>query len=176
MSMPLGLKFKDALSIVAIVVAATSAWFSRRSVRLANRIADRSIYVDGQKFLIEICKQLVTNPELWCIYDDEILQVKKLYKPDDGIQQSRLKAFAHLHLNMFEIVLTEIPKPGVGKKSNTSNIWYEYFQDTLSRSHMIRDVLDEPIAGKIWSRQLLSEYDIWRATHFANNENTSTDH
>jgi len=59
---------KDFIGPAISVGAATlSIVFFVKTHRLSRRVADRSIYLDGQKFLIEICKQLISEPILWCI-------------------------------------------------------------------------------------------------------------
>jgi len=63
----------------------------------------------GQKVvieMIEICKQLISEPLLWCIYDDYIKEDDRPEIKNAPFERKK-KAFAHLHLNMFEIVLAE---------------------------------------------------------------------
>jgi hypothetical protein len=55
--------------------------------------------------------------------------------------RAKLRAFAHFHLNMFEIVLNE--RPSVRDENSLSIIWFRYFDDTLNKSKTIRDVLEE---------------------------------
>jgi hypothetical protein len=62
---------------------------------------------------------------------------------------------------MFEIIVNEVPKLGVGIR-NASNVWYDYLNDTLTRSSMIRQILDEPASKKIWSDALHKEYGRWK--------------
>jgi hypothetical protein len=65
MNLPFGLQLKDVIGPIVAIIAAAFAWFSYwRNIRLAKRNANRSIYVDGQKFLIDVCKQLVAEPVL----------------------------------------------------------------------------------------------------------------
>ena len=140
---------------------------------MSKKTANRSIYVEGHRFLIDMCKQLITEPTLWCVYDDEPLRKEKqVYKPNDPTQQAKLRAFAHLHLNMFEIMLNEAPSPRAGVKKNASNIWYQYFEDTLCRSQLMRDILDEPISKRIWSESLLKEYERWKDSYLPDNVDT----
>src|SRR5437867_3375128 len=70
-SMLLELQTRDVLGpAISSVGALLSALFFWRNSAMANRMADRSIYVEGQKFLIEICKQLIADPTLWALYDN----------------------------------------------------------------------------------------------------------
>jgi hypothetical protein len=163
MNLPFDLQLNDLIGPIVSIIAAALGWFSYwRNIRLAKRNANRSIYVDGQKFLIDVCKQLVSEPVLWCVYDDEPLRKEKIYDINDPIQQAKLRAFAHLHLNMFEIVVNEVPKPAVLGKRTASNVWYDYLRDTLSRSRMIREILEEPANKRIWSDALHKEYRRWK--------------
>jgi hypothetical protein len=182
MLLPYGLEPKDiigpiisvaaaAVSVVALFfawkntqIAKSSVELAKSNTELARSNADRSIYVDGQKFLIEVCKQLVSEPVLWCVYDDEPLRKNAIYQVNDPIQHAKLRAFAHLHLNMFEIIVNEVPKPAVSKR-NASNVWYDYLDDTLTRSRMIREILDEPASKQIWSEALHEEYGHWKDKH-----------
>jgi hypothetical protein len=164
--MPDNLALKDVLGpIISTVAAGLSAFFFWLSYQKSKRDANRSIYVDGQKFIIEICKQLISEPMLWCLYDDSPLKTQKANEIEDSLFQQKLRAFAHLHLNMFEIVVNEVPKPGFGRKKNPSNVWFNYFHDTLKRSQLVRDVLDEPESKNIWSPVLLKEYLKWKVLH-----------
>jgi len=159
MPLPYGLGPKEIVSAVGAVV---SVGFACWNVQMAKSNANRSIYVDGQKFLIEVCKQLVSEPVLWCVYDDDPLRNEEgVYHPYDPEQHAKLRAFAHLHLNMFEIIVNEVPKPSKWRR-NASNVWYDYLDDTLSRSRMIREILEEPPSIKIWSGALLKEYERWK--------------
>jgi len=117
--------------------------------------------MEGQKFLVEICKNLIADPLLWCMYDDHALVSQKSEELRDPLRQAKIMAFARLHLDMFEIVLNEVPKPGKGRRENHSNVWLSYFHDTLSRSQAIRNVLEEEGSRHIWSPTLLKQYAMW---------------
>jgi hypothetical protein len=121
--MPDSLAVKDVLGpIISVAAAGLSATLFWLSYQKSKRDADRSIYVDGQKFVIEICKHLIAEPLLWCLYDESPVSSEKAGDIENMLFQQKLRAFAHLHLNMFEIVVNEIPKPGFGRKKNPSNV------------------------------------------------------
>jgi hypothetical protein len=163
MPLPFGLHTQDVVGpIVSGGAAAVSVFFAWWNAQMAKRNANRSIYVDGQKFLIEVCKLLVADPVLWCLYDDDLLRNEEsVYHPNDPLQHAKLRAFAHLHLNMFEIIVNEVPKRAIWKR-NASSVWYDYLNDTLTRSRMIRDILDEPASKIIWSDALNKVYERWK--------------
>jgi hypothetical protein len=176
-ALPFSLQPKDvigpAVSFIAMLVsftaAAISVYYYQKNYALSKQNSDRSLYMDGQKFLIEICKQLTAEPLLWCLYDGNVVQLnlrrtfsKELKEPKF---RGKLLAFAHLHLNMFEIVLAEAPEPQASDPNNHTNVWLRYLDDTLTRSSLIRKVLEEPASGKIWSAVLLDQYGKWKAAH-----------
>jgi hypothetical protein len=163
--LPYNLQAKDivgpTVSIIAALISVAFAWIN---VRIARQNANRSAYIEGQKFLIAACKQLLADPVLWCIYDNDPLRKHDVYKPNDELQRAKLRAFAHLHLNMFEIVIEVFPRPGSSQRANVTNVWYQYFEDTMSRCQIIREILEEPGSRQVWSGKLLSEYARWRAS------------
>jgi hypothetical protein len=161
--MPISLQLKDLIGpIVSLVGAIFSALFFWKNYSLSRQNASRAVYVDGQKFLIEICKQLISEPMLWCIYDDHVLPEEDVEEVKKPLFRAKLEAFAHLHLNMFEMILNEAPNPETGKAWNESNVWINYLHDTLTRSALIREVLEEPGSNRIWSPLLLAKYRDWK--------------
>ena len=161
--MPPSLQPKDLIGpIISLVGAVLSAFFFWKNYSLSRQNANRAVYVDGQKFLIEICKQLISEPMLWCIYDDHALPEEDAEEANTPLFRAKLAAFAHLHLNMFEMILNEAPNPETGHAWNESNVWINYLHDTLARSALIRQVLDEPESSRIWSPVLLAKYKDWK--------------
>jgi hypothetical protein len=189
MHLPYGLLPKDIIvPAFSLLGAGVSGFFAWKAVRVAKRNADRTIYIEGHRILIDICKQLAADPILWCLYDDAALREDARYFSDNPIQHAKIRAFAHLHLNMFEIIFKEIPKPKRHRKirasahlhlfretqkketlkpkwhgkDDFSETWQRYFADTLSRSRTITGILEEDASNRIWSRSLLDEYDDWK--------------
>jgi hypothetical protein len=176
-ALPLSLQPKDiigpAVSFIAMLIsfagAGVSFFYYRKNYILSKQNADRSIFMDGQKFLIEICKQLTAEPLLWCLYDGDVAQLNlrgTFSKELEELKcQAKLLAFAHLHLNMFEIVLAEAPDPQESDPNNHTNVWLRYLDDTFTRSSLVRKVLEEPESKKIWSAVLLDQYRKWKEEH-----------
>ena len=155
---------KDVIGpIVSIGAAGLSALFFWKNYKLTRSISDRAIYLEGQKFLMEVCKQLISDPSLWSIYDDEDLQKDASVNEASPLFQAKIKAFAHFHLNMFEIILSEMPP--VRTDSSLSVVWFRYFEYTMGNSKAIRDVLEEKDSSRIWSQRILNEYAVWKADH-----------
>jgi len=176
-ALPFSLQPKDilgpAVSFIAMLIsftaAAISVYYYQKNYALSKQNSDRSLYMDGQKFLIEICKQLTAEPLLWCVYDNDVgrlsLRARFSAELEELKFQGKLLAFAHLHLNMFEIVLAEAPEPKESDPNNHTNVWLRYLDDTLTRSSLIRKVLEEPESANIWSAVLLDHYGKWRDAH-----------
>jgi hypothetical protein len=160
------LEAKDVIGpAVSIVGAGLSAFLFWKNYTLTRSNSNRAIYVEGQKFLMEVCEQLMSDPSLWCIYDDEDLQKDPSVKQATPLFRAKIRAFAHLHLNMFEIILSELPP--VRTEGSLSIIWFRYFEDTLDKSKAIRDALEEKGSVNIWSPRILGEYAVWKANHVA---------
>jgi hypothetical protein len=64
---------------------------------------------------------------------------------------------------MFEIVVLEVPEPSTGEDRNPSNVWCDFFFDTLARSSVMRSILDRPNSAKIYNTVLLMLYDQWKS-------------
>ena len=157
------LQAKDLVGpIVSLFAAGLSGLFFYLNSQSNSRASNRSIYVDGQKFVLEICNHLMADPLLWYFYDDYKLHEDNAAAIGTPLFQGKLMAFAHLHLNMFEIIFNEIPPPATGSKRNPSNVWLDYFHDTLNRSHVVRDTLEETGSDRIWGSKLLDEYRRWK--------------
>jgi hypothetical protein len=155
---------KDVIApLISLGAAGLSGSFFWKNYTLTRSNSDRAIYVEGQKFLMEVCKQLMADPSLWCIYDDEDLQTDASVNQATPLFRAKIKAFAHFHLNMFEIILNELPP--VRREGSLSVVWFRYFEDTLGKSKAIRDVLEEKDSGRIWSPRILREYAVWKANH-----------
>jgi len=99
---------------------------------------------------------------LWCIYDDYVLPEEDIGEAQKPLFRAKLDAFAHLHLNMFEMILNEAPNPKTGRSWNESSVWINYLHDTFARSALIRGVLEEAASSRIWSPVLLEKYKDWK--------------
>jgi hypothetical protein len=158
------LETKDVIGpVISLVGAVLSGVFLLKNYTLTRRNSDRNIYVEGQKFLMDVCKQLVASPDLWRIYDDEEMKNDLAINKPDALFKAKIRAFAHFHLNIFEIVLAELPP---ARTDNSLSItWFRYFDDTLCKSKAIRDVLEEKDSERTWSPRILQEYAVWKANH-----------
>src|SRR5438067_10080373 len=98
---------KDVLGpMVSVAAAAASAVCFWLNFRLSKRMADRSLNLEAQKLLIEINRQLISDPWLWSIYDDHPVRTSPDYErlcTRSMLFHAKLEGFAYLKLNMFEI-------------------------------------------------------------------------
>jgi hypothetical protein len=170
--------------LVALVGALASIISYRKTYVLSKQNAEGSTFMEAQKFLIEICKQLIEEPLLWCLYDGEAahrdLREKFSEEAEEPKNRAKLLAFAHLHLNMFEIVLAEAPLekgPVIFAKMkrfftlkisphpaeatgpfSLTKVWSDYLDFALGTSTLMREVLDEPESRRIWHPRLRTFY------------------
>jgi hypothetical protein len=116
---------------IPLIVAVLSFIVSIAAYYLSNKLATRSLFLEGQKFVLEIDRQLLSDPHLWGLYDDRDLNppdTDPKFDPDARYFQAKLRAFAYLHLNMFEVILTEASGP-VARRRRMSKVWLAYFRD-----------------------------------------------
>src|SRR5581483_7606523 len=114
--------------------------------------------------LLEINRQLISDPCLWSIYDDHPVRATNAFATwrAGDLSKAKLEAFAYLKLNMFEVVLVEIPNPGPQERPNVSNVWLNFFHDSLARSSTLRGILERPDAPRLYNRVLLALYSHWK--------------
>lgn len=83
------LETKDVVGpLVSIGAAALSAFLFWKNYTLTRRNSDRAIYIEGQKFLLEICKQLMADPSLWCIYDEWCIYDDEELQKDSSVNEA----------------------------------------------------------------------------------------
>jgi hypothetical protein len=158
------MSFKDiAAPLVSMFAAAISILFFVLSFRLSRRMADRSLNLEAHKMLLDLNRQLIADPRLWVFYDDHPLCNDRELNDKSPLFRAKLEAFAYLQLNMFEIVVLEVPEPSTGEDRNPSNVWCDFFFDTLARSSVMRSILDRPNSAKIYNTVLLMLYDQWKS-------------
>lgn len=155
-------------ALVALVGTASAVIYYYRTLELSKQIADRVVTVEAQKLLLEINKALVADPRLFSIYKehDELRVLIAKYTPDENSLSSggpvisdlpgKLVAFGCMLINVFEIVFAQLPK---GAEHLT---WQEYFEDSLNRCPLIRDLLELKEADKIYHQNLMTAFRSWK--------------
>jgi hypothetical protein len=154
------LGLKDIGTLISIVGAALSIVFFLLSFRLSVRMASRSLNLEAQKMLLELNRQLISDPWLWSIYDEHPVRTEVDFGSKctgSGLFDAKLQAFAYLCLITFEVILAEAPKPA-RRRRNESNIWVDFFHDSIARSSAIRRILESPDAARMWSPTLIACY------------------
>ena len=99
--------------IVSGVAALFSYIFFWKNRGLNRQIADRTVTIEAQKLLVEINKQYIAHPPLFAIYDD--YQGREGLLATDPTLTEKIKALGYLKLNIFELVYSVMPNPGVVK-------------------------------------------------------------
>jgi len=152
------------ISVLAAVLSVVCFWLS---FKLSRRMADRSLNLEAQKMLLEINRQLIADPWLWSIYDEHAVRTDADFGPkcaESALFHAKLEAFAYLCLNAFEVILAEAPKPARRGHRNESNIWADFFRDSVARSSVVRSILERSDASRIWSPILIECYQEWRSS------------
>jgi HAMP domain-containing protein len=140
-------------AMVSLLALAVSVWALKRT----GKIADRTVRVEAQKLLLEINKSLITTPKLFSVLDNEqSAGGERKNCPEESApckngcpedECRKLRAFAYMNLNVFEIVLAVHPK------GEEATAWRRYFKETLKNSKITRTVLLEN--SDVYSDQLI---------------------
>src|ERR1035437_10696549 len=120
-----------AVSAVAVLLSFLFYWRNRT---LTQALSDRSVRMEAQKLLLEFNKQLIADPNMWWIFDNEQDSAEKV---TERSCQLKLRALGNLVLNMFDLTLSEIPK------GPERTAWLNYFKDSVTRSTILRQILEE---------------------------------
>ncbi len=150
------------ISMVGAALSVTCFWLS---FRLSKRMAQRSLYLEAQKMLLEINRQLIADPWLWSIYDDHPVRTDPDFDAKcakSGLFNAKLQAFAYLKLNMFEVILAEVPEPAQQGQRNPSNVWLDFFHYSLAGSSVIRGILERSETPQLYNPVLVALYQEWK--------------
>jgi hypothetical protein len=84
------------------------------------------------------------DPTLWGIYDDHpVRKTREFMEAEKSpLFNAKLQAFAYLLLNTFEIILSEAPQEQDATQDTWSNVWRKYFENTVTRSSIVRSILE----------------------------------
>lgn len=89
--------------IISLVSLGVSIYVERRAARLNDTAFRRTAEHDHIAALLELDRVLISNPELWAIYDDHPLARQRRAR-SGGLAAARREAFIFSHLNIFELV------------------------------------------------------------------------
>ncbi len=145
---------------VAVGAAILSFVFFWRNLKLSKRMAARSLNLEAQKMLLDINRQLISDPWLWSIYDDHAVCKDDAFKRCCSSERFKAKreAFAYLMLNMFEVIFLETPESAKQVDGNASNTWLKFFHYSVLRSAVLRGILESPDAPTMYSPVLIARY------------------
>jgi hypothetical protein len=138
-----------AADAIAIGAAILSGIYFLKNRSLSQQIADRTVTIEAQKFLLEVNKQYVSNPELFAIYDSYPNR-EQLFRSNPELLE-KVKALGYLKLNVFEIVYSVLPEGGA---------WKAYFEDSLQKCSILREELEAN--EKIYDKNLIAAYSSWK--------------
>jgi hypothetical protein len=151
-------------SNLSLIVAVVSAIFAIAAYIRSNQAGTRALFLEGQKFVLEIDHQLLADPHLWGLYDDrDGVPSDPNFNPDTPLFRGKLRAFAYLHLNMFEVMLSE-GSDRISRGDLMFKMWRDYFHDMLKRSSVIRSILDEG-PQTLWNAKFIKIYNEWKRAH-----------
>ena len=151
--------------LVSMFAALISILFFALTFRLSRRMADRSLNLEAHKMLLDINRQLIADPRLWTFYDDHAVASDLELRDKSLLFRSKLEAFAYLQLNMFEIILLEVPEPSTGEERNPARVWCDFYFDSIARSSVMREILDRPNSAKIYNAVLMTLYAQWKTNN-----------
>ena len=155
-------------SVVAAVAAAASALTAPFSARLAwlvwqwtkssqsyeFRVSQR---IEFQRMLLECSRCLVEHPELWALYRTNWPSVG--YTPgQDASLDWRLKSFAYMHLNMFEIVCSyfmDNPEETI-KEEESAVAWESYLRHCLDESPMMAEIVKSNNMKSVYGKKFVT--------------------
>lgn len=145
-------------AVVSFLSAVLSLIFFLLNFRLNRKVSDRSTAIDGHKLLLELDKQLISDPRLWALQDDHPLPAVVKGEPCDPLLAGKLEAFAYMTLNTFEILLAFHPCGGETRGNAEYETWRRFFGDTLAKSSRLRQMLEDPEVRSIYGAELLAEH------------------
>jgi hypothetical protein len=85
--------------IISLVSLGVSVYVERRAARLNDSAFRRTAEHDHIAALLELDRVLISNPELWAIYDDHPLARQRRAR-GGGLAAARREAFIFSHLNI----------------------------------------------------------------------------
>jgi hypothetical protein len=142
------------VSVVSLLISLVAAYkayaFSEYQLRLSNR-------TEFQKLLVDIDKSLIEYPELWALYDSY-----SDLRESSPSGQVRLRAFAHMVLNIFECVFAFYADSSRLTKAERESFhaWKGFLRFTLQESSLTRELVAKPNLRAMYHAKLLAEIDL----------------
>lgn len=107
-----------------------------RNFKLSTRLANRNVQIEAHKQLFETNRQQIADPRLWAIWDVHQVQFKEDLA--DPVFRLKLRSFAYMQLNIFEMVMVQLPNDGP-----VFGTWQRFFTDSLEGCSLLRELLIE---------------------------------
>jgi hypothetical protein len=144
-----------AVSVLSAILSAVLFW---KNFRLSRRLSDRSTTIEGHKLLLELDKQLISDPRLWALFDDHPVAGAIKNELADPLLAGKLEAFAYMTLNVFEILLAVHPGVNDARGDREYDTWCRFFNDTLTKASVLRRMLEDPAVRSLYGAELLAEH------------------
>jgi len=135
------------LSILSLVIAAFAAYRTYVLSEYQLRLNTRNEF---QKLTLEIQKELIRDPELYAVYDDHPMVLRRQQNPE---LYYRLEAFAYMVLNVFDTVFCFYgDSKKLTKSENRSfQMWHGLLADFLRKSSIARTILDRSETREVYT-------------------------
>lgn len=129
------------LSIISFVITFVTVIFTYRFNRITIR---NSAKQEHQKMLLDINKILITEPSLWTIYDNHILNSSVVRTPE---LEAKKDALIFYYLNFFDVVYEFYNKHIIQNKNDkeTWKAWNEYIVYFIQGSSQARGIVQRSL-------------------------------
>ncbi len=146
----------EPIELIAVAISfislGVSVYVERRAARLNESSFRRTAEHDHISALLELDRVLISNPELWAIYDDHPL-ARKHRTRSDGLAAARREAFIFSHLNIFELVHDfyhgSIRMSACDRRYWSA--WDRYIRQFFRTSSEARSIFRQPRAQEIYA-------------------------
>ena len=139
--------------------AVLSFVFFLRNFQLSRKLSDRSTTIEAHKLLLDIDRQLISDPRLWALQDDHPVAAALKEDRADPLLAGKLEAFAYMVLNTFEILLAVHPGASDKRGNAEYKTWRQFVHDTLKSSVALRRMLEAPAVRGVYGTEILAEYE-----------------
>jgi hypothetical protein len=146
-------------ALISFLSAVLSFVFFLLNFRLSRKLSDRSTTIEAHKLLLDIDKQLISDPRLWALQDNHPVAAALREEPADPLLAGKLDAFAYLVLNTFEILLAVHPGARDKRGNAEYETWRRFVHNTLKSSAALRRTLESPAMSGLYGAELLAEHE-----------------
>lgn len=171
----------DWIALAAVCVSIIAARISFITAARARALGALQTYMnnrsDSESLLIEIDKQLISEPRLWSLYDGHPLASSTEMTPE---MQARLQAFTYMMINMFFLSLDyyEHHDPQTAAAANSRKAWESYLEEVMHGSSRFRAIAINKRTHLLYTtsfvRTLRAAHERWFSTAIEAREMTDS--